>query len=347
MKEITIAADFLDMLIEGAQRQNLDYDKILLAHGLAKPYARNSHQKLKLDQPKRVPLESFAAVAIQIMRELNDEALGLATRKQRLGSFNMMCRSCISAKTIKRSMKRAANFWNLFENTWQHQVLIGSESSCYRLTPLPDQAPLNQYLVDANLSAIHRFHCWLAGQFIPIKKVSKTEGKPPYHKEFAALYYGAEIEFGTQYNQIELDSRHLNTDIIQTTDTLDQYLLGTNLSLLYQPKNYRVLSDQVRHWLEKNIRQGNNKATLDRAAKHFQMSHQVLHRRLLEEGVSFKEIKQQTRRDIAINHLFEEKYKIEEISSLVGFSEPSAFIRAFKQWTGLTPLNYRQRELKQ
>ena len=74
------------------------------------------------------------------------------------------------------------------------------------------------------------------------------------------------------------------------------------------------------------------------------MSKQVLHRRLQAEDLSFKDIKMQTRRDIAVNLLFDNKFKIEEIATMVGFSEPSAFIRAFKSWTGSTPLAYRNRK---
>ena len=112
--------------------------------------------------------------------------------------------------------------------------------------------------------------------------------------------------------------------------------------MLYQPKNYRVLGDQIRQWLEKNIKQGNYQTTLKEAALHFKMSQQVLHRRLQAQKISLKEIKMQTRRDIAINLLFKNNVKVEQISTMVGFSEPSAFIHAFKSWTGSTPLNYRQ-----
>ena len=276
------------------------------------------------------------------MRQLDDEFLGLTEKAQPLGSFNMMCRACISAKTIKRSLRRTANYWNLFTNTYQHSVVFESGRAFYRLEQIDENDPLNNYVIQSLLSSVHRFHCWLAGQFIPLKKVYMGFTAPSYAKEYKALFYGAPIEYEQEFNQIEIDTRYLGLDIVQSPETLDQYLLGTNLSLLYQPKNYRVISDQVRQWLEKNIRQGNYQATLKQAAKHFQMSQQVLHRRLQGEDLSFKEIKMQTRRDIAINLLFADKYKIEEIATLVGFSEPSAFIRAFKSWTGTTPLNYRQ-----
>jgi AraC-like DNA-binding protein len=370
MREISIASVFVSQLLEGAEKQGLNCEPILLRHGISKLSLKNqaSHQaKLsnnigdhsrsvdkqsstngrnsidKLSpQELRIPLESFAAVAIEIMRELDDEFLGLSKKAQPLGSFNMMCRACISAKTIKRSLRRSANYWNLFNNTYQHSVVLESGKAFYRLEQIDQNGPLNNYVIQSLLSSVHRFHCWLAGQFIPLKKVYMTFAAPSYSKEYKALFYGAAIEYQQDFNQIEIDTRYLGLEIVQSPETLDQYLLGTNLSLLYQPKNYRVISDQVRQWLEKNIRQGNYQATLKQAAKHFQMSQQVLHRRLQAEDLSFKEIKMQTRRDIAINLLFADKYKIEEIATLVGFSEPSAFIRAFKSWTGATPLNYRQ-----
>jgi len=337
MKKFTIASVFIQDLIDGATRQGLDCEPILLKHGISKLAYDDVKQV-----PARVPLENFAAVAIEIMRELDDEFLGLTERKQRLGSFNMMCRSCISAKTVKRSLTRTANYWNLFENTYDHSVEIQGSSVLYKLQLNDDKPPLNRYVADSLISSIHRFHCWLAGQFIPLRRVYMDCPEPPHGDEYRSLFYGAPISYDQDFNQIEIDTRYLGLEIVQSPDTLDQYLLGTNLSLLYQPKNYRVISDQVRQWLEKNIRQGNYQATLKQAASHFQMSQQVLHRRLQAENLSFKEIKMQTRRDISINLLFAEKHKIEEIASLVGFSEPSAFIRAFKGWTGVTPLTYRQ-----
>jgi len=333
MKEITIDSAFPRMLQEGAHAQDLNCDAILLSNGIS---------RISLDKAgTRVRLDSFAAFARALMRELDDEFIGLGAQPQPLGSFNMQCRSCISARDIIRSIKRCANYWNLFKNTYEHHVEESGDSVAYILSPINGQASLNHYLVDAILSAIHRFHCWLGGQFIPLSLVELDHSEPEYREEYRALFYGAPMSYGHRESKIVFEKRHAKLEIVQTPETLDEYLAGTNLSLLYQPKNYRVISDQVRQWLERNIKQGNYRATLKEASNHFEMSQQVLHRRLQAEDLSFKEIKMQTRRDIAVNLLFDNDCKIEEIASLVGFSEPSAFIRAFKSWTGYTPLAYR------
>jgi len=333
MKEITIDSAFARMLLEGAQSQGLECDPILLSNGIS---------RLTLEKSgTRIRLESFAAFAIEVMRTLDDEFLGLGSRPQPLGSFNMMCRSCISAREVGRSMRRSANYWNLFNNTFTHRVEENENSVSYILTPIIGARTLNNYLVEAILSSVHRYHCWLGGQFIPLNLVALSHSEPEYASQYSALFYGAPISYDETESRFVFAKRHSKLEIVQTPETLDQYLTGTNLSLLYQPKNYRVISDQVRQWLERNIKQGNYKATLKEAALHFEMSQQVLHRRLQAEDLSFKEIKMQTRRDIAVNLLFNNKYKIEEIATLVGFSEPSAFIRAFKNWTGSTPLAYR------
>ncbi len=67
-----------------------------------------------------------------------------------------------------------------------------------------------------------------------------------------------------------------------------------------------------------------------------------MRRRLAEEGQSFIDLKREVKRDLAIHYLSGSSLTIEEVASAIGFSEASAFIRAFKQWTGITPFTYRK-----
>lgn len=334
MRELTVASIFVNMAIEGASKQGVDCGPILL---------RNNISSIGLARKEyRIPIENFAAAVVGVMQALDDECLGLSERRQPLGSFSMMCRANINAETIKRALQRTANYWNLFENSYQHQLIVSGGRAFYQLSRRNGSEPMNNYLAESLLSAIHRFHCWLAGQFIPLISVSSDFPEPEQSEEYLPLYYGAPRHYGHDVCGLEFESRYLDLDIIQTPKTLDQYLSNNNLSVLYQPKRYRVLKDQLRQWLEARIVQEHYQVTLQNAAQHFSMSGQALSRRLKNEGTSFKEMKMQTRRDISIYLLFSNKYKIEEIASLVGFSEASVFTRAFKAWTGLTPLHYRQ-----
>ncbi len=81
---------------------------------------------------------------------------------------------------------------------------------------------------------------------------------------------------------------------------------------------------------------------LNDVASALEVHPQTLRRRLAAEGTTFKDIKNQVRRDTALHFLGKQGISIEEISYRAGFSESSAFIRAFKGWTGVTPYTYRK-----
>ena len=82
--------------------------------------------------------------------------------------------------------------------------------------------------------------------------------------------------------------------------------------------------------------------SLDEAADRLHMSPRTLHRRLEEEGTSFRAIKDGLRRDLAISQLSHSDKSVLDIALDLGFAEASAFHRAFKKWTGARPGEYRR-----
>ena len=72
------------------------------------------------------------------------------------------------------------------------------------------------------------------------------------------------------------------------------------------------------------------------------LSARSFHRRLAEQGLSFQTLTEETRREIAMSMLQEERYALSEIAFLTGYSEQSAFNRAFKRWMSVTPATYRK-----
>ncbi len=70
------------------------------------------------------------------------------------------------------------------------------------------------------------------------------------------------------------------------------------------------------------------------------MSNRTLRRRLREEATSYREVLDEVRTGLACHYLEKEKRGIDEVASLLGFSDPSAFTKAFRRWTGRTPADF-------
>lgn len=81
---------------------------------------------------------------------------------------------------------------------------------------------------------------------------------------------------------------------------------------------------------------------IDMVSTKLQMSRWTLTRKLKDEGTTFKRLLKETRQTLATSYLRQQTEAIAEIAFLLGYSEASAFQRAFKSWVGQTPLEYRQ-----
>jgi AraC-like DNA-binding protein len=80
--------------------------------------------------------------------------------------------------------------------------------------------------------------------------------------------------------------------------------------------------------------------TADTVAAQFSMSSRTLRRRLREEATSYQEILDDVRAELARHYLAKEKRGIDEVAFLLGFSDPSAFTKAFRRWTKQTPADF-------
>jgi AraC-like DNA-binding protein len=98
--------------------------------------------------------------------------------------------------------------------------------------------------------------------------------------------------------------------------------------------------DQVRHCLAERLNEASDVATI---ALALNLSTRTLVRRLQAEGTNFLQVKDQLRRDITLRLLLESQQPVEDIATQIGFESLTAFHRAFKTWTGTTPMAFRRK----
>jgi AraC-like DNA-binding protein len=189
---------------------------------------------------------------------------------------------------------------------------------------------------------VHGLMCWLAGQRIPLALAEFSYPRPPHAQEYTVMY-SQHLSFGAKCTSIRFDPKFLRAPVIQTAGTLRQFLRTAPQSVFLKYKNEESWTAKLRRRLRASIGTG-EWPVLEGIADEFHLTPTTLRRRLDAEGTSYQNIKDQLRRDAAIDHLCHSALSVEEIAALLGFQEPSAFHRAFKKWNGVQPGQYRLRQ---
>ena len=118
-------------------------------------------------------------------------------------------------------------------------------------------------------------------------------------------------------------------------------LLAELMETVAQPvPEKRCFKKQVEDAIEPLL--GSGEASIERVADELGMSRQTLYRRLKAEGTTFEELLEAKRRQLAVRYLGLDRSSVKAAAYRLGFSDPAAFSRAFKRWTGVSPSNFRE-----
>jgi AraC-like DNA-binding protein len=153
--------------------------------------------------------------------------------------------------------------------------------------------------------------------------------------------YSEQLRFNENATVLTFDRSYLDLPVIQTERSAREFIRVAPANIVLKYKNSTGLAAQIRRRLRTAAR--TRWPDFDAFAQTLHMTPSTLRRRLEDEGQSFQAIKDQLRRDMAIDYLCHTSKSVMEISTELGFAEASAFHRAFKKWTGASPGEYRQR----
>ena len=255
------------------------------------------------------------------------------------GSFALMCHSLIGCRNLRRALERSLRFYGLILDDIDGTLeRVGSDAKLV----LHDRsaAPHREFAHEVLLMLLHGVACWLVGKRIPIKRAQFAYVEPAYSLEYRAMY-SAVLEFRAPQTAIFFDASYLDLPIVQNERTVKEFLRLAPENILVKYKNGSSLGARIRRRLRLSL--PGELPEFEALALEMNMTPATLRRRLHEDGTSYQAIKDQLRRDIAIGHLSHSKRSTMDIGLELGFSERSAFHRAFKKWTGAAPGEFRRR----
>lgn len=331
MRDLSISVYFARGVLRHAVRCGLDPVPLLRRNRIS--------PRLLLEDNARISIERFADLQVSTMLAMEDEALGYASRRMPIGCWSMMCHAVIGSQSLGQALSRYCRFYQLFDFGLHPHLQIDDDLARVWLECVDPEPGPGGYFRDLALFNVHRFASWLVQEHLPLQAVHLAQAAAARPTDYHHMFLGNPVVFEQPRSELVLSSSLLEKPITQTEQSLRHFLRHPVLIMLTQSYASNSWTSRVRHLVRRNLDQ---MPELNEVAATLDIHPQTLRRRLAAEGTTFKEIKSHVRRDTALHFLGKQGLSIEEIAHRAGFSESSAFIRAFKGWTGVTPYTYRK-----
>ena len=289
----------------------------------------------------RVTAAQFEALNAHAMQELDDEALGWFSRRLPWGSYGMLCRASITSPDLGVAIKR----WCRHHRLLTDDILISLHTqgglaivSIFEQRPLPQE--LREFCLVSCLRFLHGFASWAIDSRVSLRE-ARFPFEPPPHADAYPLMFCDQLQFGAEKASYSFDERYLALPLQRDERALRGMLKRALPLTVLQYRRDRLLGQRVRELLRTRPQEAMHAQAL---AAMLHSSARTLHRQLKEEGTSLQAIKDEVRREQAIEQLRRGNKPIKQVALAVGFRNEKSFARAFRQWTGATPGEFRRGE---
>lgn len=287
----------------------------------------------------RSDIQAFGQWLGTLWQAMGDESGGFCRQPMKTGTFAMANYAVASAGTLRKGLIRSGQFYDIIGDCLS--VSLHEEGQEGRVViQLREPSDLDRRVFYDSLLIIWlRWSSWLVDTPLLPERVHLPFEWPPYRDEYEAMY-GCPVYANQPECALVFDRDYLDLTINRTPDQMAEFLAQAPSNLLTQYRRDRSLAQQVRGILNAS----RNPLTLDQnhVAERLAVSPATLRRRLQSEGTRFQALKDQWRRGRAVFLLKTTDWPLQRIALELGFSEASAFHRAFKRWTRINPGDYRQ-----
>ena len=333
MTQHTVSIHHVDQALQGALRLGLDVERLLLRAGIPPSL---------LDAPMaRVSQAQYGALLRVLRRRMRDEFWGLLGQPLPLGCFAQCCRLLVQTPTLGDALRTGFRYFHGEIDEFVPRLSVTQGMASLAIVPRTPGGTANEYGQRAFLFLSFGLASWLAARRIPLAAV-EYRGQAPQHGAEVDRLFQAKVAYGREHYRLWFDARWLLLPQVQNAQSLREFLDQAPANLLVKYRDRNSVTDRIRRLLRSRLH--DELPSLEEVARTLAMTPQTLSRRLREEGKGFQALKDDLRRDTAIELLQRSELTLLDVAVQLGFSEASTFHRAFKKWTGVAPGEYRQRE---
>ncbi len=325
----TISIALVQEALIGAQNKGIDIHQIL----------HNAEIPLELfHAPKvRISVSAYAQLWTEIANVMDDEFFGMDSHPMRRGCYKLLSKMVMHAGTLRDAIEQILQYLNFVLDDFSSKLIIDENYAYIVITNKLQNKRMFCYATYIML--IHSLICWLADQRITLNQI-QLKCEPPIDDQDYRVRFCEKITYQADENYLQFDANYLNIHIKRDSKSWAEFIKNSPENLLLRFKNPLALSSIIRKQL---LSISPNKwVELSELTQQLNISEATFQRRLKSEGMSYQQLKNDIRRDIAIELLSKSADSLQDISDQLNFQDVSAFHRAFKKWTGVSPGAYRE-----
>lgn len=320
---------FVRSMVRAFERRGLDPGMALRQAQITPSALRQTDARITAAQ-----MEIISGLAMQ---QLDDEALGWFSRRLPWGSYGMLCRASITSPQLGLALKRWCRHHRLLtEDIVLHLEDDGAVARLW-IEERRDLAEMREICCVTLLRYVHGFACWAIDSRVPLREVAFPFAAPRHHDAYPVMFPGP-VRFDAPHAGFAFDAAYLSLPLRRDERALQSTLQRALPLTVLQYRRDRLLAQRVREALRADT------ATLTDAAaiaSALNVSVRTLHRQLRDEGSTLQRLKDEVRRERAIEWLERSTRSVKQIAGAVGFSSEKSFARAFAAWTGQAPSAWR------
>jgi len=295
----------------------------------------------KANPKAMVAASAYYGLLERIAKDIDATALPLRTgASMRCDDYGALGLAFKAAPTLFGSYSRVARYARLWTSVVTYELKPDGPNTWFvlhRSGPRRLGLRLSNEATLASATAIGR-EVSQDGAFTPLE-VHLSHPAPSVIAHHEA-YFGCPVFFGSDRDAILISPDSINRSNKLGDEGITHFLQQHLDRELAQITVTKSLNQHTKDVIARALSEGLPK--MEDVARSLGMSVRSLHRRLADDGMTFRTLTEDTRQELAEGLLRDERYSIAEVAFLTGFSEQSSFNRAFKRWAGDTPATYRK-----
>ena len=334
--EGVLLAHYGDLLCRLMGEKGVGEDIVLAGTGLTRGQLQDPGRRMSL------------AATLQLLRNVRaiDPSPDLGVRlgaPLNIGSHGFLGYAFQSSRNLGEAFDLAVRFLRTRTSLFDIRIEREGERTALVLDERYDLGDLTQLVADAVITSILSIGQQMFGVMLAQQITLCLPYPEQKHHQGWRQKSGLNLQFGSAWMQLQFPSAWLDMPLSTADPNLAALAAARCEEELRQAGESNDIVSRVRDIARRHLADENS---LEKVAAELHLTARTLRRRLQQAGTSYQNLIEQLRQRLAVEYLLHSQRPVDDIASLLGYSDPSNFGRAFRRWTGQSPREYRQQQRK-